>query len=46
MVQKFMDIVKEYELRLQGMPIVPKMSFGRPMLREDNGSNRVFLTFL
>ena len=46
MVQKIVDIVKEYELRLQGMLIVPKLSFGRPMLREDCGPNRMFLTFL
>jgi hypothetical protein len=39
MVQKIVDIVKEYELRLQGMPIVPKLSFGRPMLSEDDGPN-------
>jgi hypothetical protein len=28
------------------MPIVPKLSFGRPMLSEDDGPNWMFLTSL
>jgi len=27
-------VVTEYEERLQGMPFVPRFSYGRPMLRE------------
>jgi hypothetical protein len=29
-----------------GMSFLPKSLYGRPMLREDGGLNKIFLTFL
>jgi transposase-like protein len=46
MVEKIKEVVKEYEQRLRGMPCVPKLSYGRPMLREDGGPNRMFFSYL
>ena len=46
MVGKLEEIVDEYEKRLQEMSFVPRVSYGRRMLREDGGPNRNFLTHL
>ena len=46
MVQQMCEVVKDYEERLQGMPFVLETSYGSKMLREDDGPNKVFLTFL
>jgi len=46
MVGKLVEIVDEYEKRLQEMPFVPRASYGRWMLREDGGPNRDFLAYL
>jgi len=43
-VGKFVEIVDEYEKRLQEMPFVPRASYGRRMLRGDGGPNMDFLT--
>ena len=43
---KLVEIVDEYEKRLQEMPFVPRASYGRRMLREDGGPNRDFLMYL
>ena len=45
MVENICKVVAEYEKRMQGMPFFPKSSYGRPMLREDGGPNKIFLTF-
>jgi len=34
MVAHIFKVVTEYEERLRGMPFVPRLSYGRPMLRE------------
>ena len=44
MVAKLVEMVDEYEKRLQEMPCVPRASYGRRMLRGDGGPNRNFLT--
>jgi len=46
MVQLISEVVREYETHLQEMPFVPMSSYGRGMLREDGGTNKIFLTFL
>jgi hypothetical protein len=38
--------VAEYEHRLRGMLFVPKLSYQRSMLRERDGPNLMFLTYL
>jgi len=43
MVAKLVEIVGEYEKRLQEMPFVPRASYGRRMLQGDGGPNRDFL---
>jgi hypothetical protein len=45
MVQNIREVT-ENEKRLQGMPFVPRSLYGRAMLREDGGPNKIFLTFL
>ena len=45
MVENICKVVAEYEKGVQGMPFFPKSSYGRPMLREDGGPNKIFLTF-
>jgi hypothetical protein len=46
MLQKISEVLVEYEKRLQGMPFVPRSSYGRAMLREDGGPNKIFLAYL
>jgi hypothetical protein len=46
MVQRISEVIRGYEKRLQGMPFVPKSSYGRAILREDGGPNKIFLTHL
>jgi len=46
MVQNICLFVSEYEKHLQGIPFVPKSSYGRAMLREDGGPNKFLLTYL
>ena len=46
MVGKLVEIVDEYEKRLQEVPFVPRASYGRRMLRRDGGPNRGFLAYL
>jgi len=46
MVENICKVVAEYEKRVQGMPFLPKSSYGPPMLREDGGPNKIFLAFL
>jgi len=46
MVAKLIEIVDEYEKRLQEMPFVPRASYGRRMLRGDGGPNRDFLAYV
>ena len=40
---KLVEIIDEYEKRLQEMPFVPRASYGHRMLQEDGGPNRDFL---
>jgi len=46
MMENFCEVVNNYEKRLQDMSLVPRSSYGHPMLREDNGPNRNFLTYV
>jgi hypothetical protein len=46
MAQKICEFVADYEKRLQEIPFVPRSSYRYPMLREDGGPNRDFLTYL
>jgi len=46
MMAKLLQIVDDYDRRLQEMPFVPRASYGRRMIREDGGLNRDFLTYL
>ena len=46
MVGKLKEKVDEYEKRLQEMPFIPRGSYRRRMLRQDDGPNRDFLTYL
>ena len=36
-------VVTEYEERLQGMPFVPRFSYGRPMLREYSPATIIYV---
>ena len=36
MVARILQVVTEYEERLRGMSFVPKSSYGRTILREDD----------
>ena len=46
MVHNLMDTVMCYEERVRSMPSVPRLSYGRRMLRSDGGPNRLFLIHL
>ena len=46
MVEKVIHITSEYEDRLRRCQYVPRMSFGRRMLRDDGAPNRFFLMYL
>jgi hypothetical protein len=46
MVENVMHITSEYEERLRGCQYVPRLSFGRRMLRDDGAPNRFFLMYL
>jgi len=46
MVQNVIHITSEYEERLRRCQYVPRMSFGRRMLRDDGAPNRFFLMYL
>ena len=41
---KLVEMVDEYEKRLQEMPFVPRVSYGHRMLPGDGGPNRDFLS--
>jgi len=41
-----MHITSEYEERLRRCQYVPRLSFGRRMLRDDGAPNRFFLNYL
>jgi hypothetical protein len=45
MVQRLQGIVAHHE-RLRDMRLVPKLSYGRQLLRKDGAPNRMFLTCL
>jgi hypothetical protein len=40
------EVVNEYEKRLQGMPYVPKLSYVRAMVGEDDAPKKIFLKYL
>ena len=44
MVENVMHSTSEYEERLRRCQYVPRLSFGRRMLRDDGAPNRFFLT--
>ena len=46
MVENVMHITSEYEERLRRCQYVPRLSFGRQMLRNDGAPNRFFLLYL
>jgi len=46
MVDQLVKITSEYEERLRRCQYVPRLSFGRRMLRDDDGPNRYFLMYL
>ena len=46
MVQRIKDIVAKYEDHLREMQSVPRLSYGRGLLRTDGAPNRMFLTCL
>jgi hypothetical protein len=46
MVEKVMHITSEYEERLWRCQYVPRLSFGRRMLKDDGAPNRFFLMYL
>ena len=46
MMEKLREVVNENEKRLHEMRFVPRSSYGRPMLWEDGGPNRNFLTYV
>jgi hypothetical protein len=46
MAANIQQIVNEYEERVQRLPNVPALSYGRPMLRDDGAPNTFFLMYL
>jgi hypothetical protein len=46
MVAKLVQIVEDYENRLQETPFVARASYGRRMQREDGGPHRDFLMYV
>ena len=46
MVQNLVTITSEYENRLAACPYVPRLSYGRRMLRENGDPNRLFLAYI
>jgi len=46
MVQLLEQIVARYEERMREMQMVPRLSYGRRLLRRDGAPNRMFLTLL
>jgi hypothetical protein len=45
-VQHLCEVVAEYEKSLQEMSFLPQTSYGRTMLQEHSGPNKIFLTHL
>ena len=45
-MSEIQQIVPEYVQRVQDIPNVPSLSYGRGLLRDDGGPNRLFFTFL
>jgi len=41
-----MEVVTDYEERPRRKDYVPRLSYGRRMLRDDGGPNRYFLMYL
>jgi len=46
MVQQMQELVAQYEERLREMQLIPRLSYGRRLLRRDGAPNRTFLTSL
>jgi len=46
MVKQLVKVTSEYEERLWRCEYVPRLSFGRRMLRDDCAPNRFFLMYL
>ena len=46
MVERLLQVVTEYEERLRRNDYVPRLSYGRWMVRDDGGPNRYFLMYL
>ena len=46
MVKDLLKVVTEYEERLRRNNYVPRLSYGRRMVRDDGGPNRYFLMYL
>jgi len=46
MVDNLVRITSEYDARLAACPYVPRLSYGRRMLRDDGDPNRLFLAYL
>ena len=46
LVQRIQEIVAKYEDRLREMQSLPRLSYGRRLVRTDGAPNRMFLTCL
>jgi len=46
MVDRVVQVSKEYEERLRSTDNVPRFSYGRLMMRDDGDWNRYFLMYL
>jgi hypothetical protein len=45
-VQHLIQVISHYEARLAGSEYVPRFSYRRGMLKDDEGPNRFFLMYL
>jgi hypothetical protein len=46
MLSKIQQVVAKYVERVHEKPYVPPFSYGRGLLRDDGGPNRLFFTYL
>jgi hypothetical protein len=46
MVSQMQEVVVKYMERVQQKSYVPRFSYGRGLLRDDGGPNRLFFTYL
>jgi len=46
MIAHILQVVTEYEERLRRTPYVPRLSYGRRMVRDDSAPNRFFFNYL